>query len=104
DLVLALTAAGLVIGTIAFLSDPSLSFALLDRSTDVAVNSLTLLAAGSLAALALARYRESGRVAGLFQSSAFLLLGWVALVNMAAIVLKVEGRFGLSLGGQPEQL
>lgn len=104
DLALALTAAGLVIGTIAFLNDPSLSFALLDRSTDVAVNSLALLAAGSLAALALARYRESGRLAGLFQSSAFLLLGWVALVNMGAIVLKVEGRFGLSLGGEPEQL
>ncbi|MEP7158884.1 MAG: sensor histidine kinase [Chloroflexota bacterium] len=104
DLALGLTAAGMVIGTLAFLNDPSLSFALLDRSTDVSVNSLTLLAAGSLAALALARYREAGRLAGLFQSSAFLLLGWVALVNMAAIVLKVEGPFGLSLGGQPEQL
>jgi signal transduction histidine kinase len=104
DLVLGLTALGLIIGTLAFLTDPSLSFALLDRSTDVAVNSLTLLAAGSLAALALARYRESGRLAGLFQSSAFLLLGWVALVNMAVIVLRAEGRFGLSLGGQPEQL
>lgn len=104
DLVLAVTAAGLIIGTIAFLGDPSLSFALLDRSTDVAVNSLTLLAAGSLAALALARYREAGRLAGLFQSSAFLLLAWVALVNVAAIVLRVEPRFGLSLGGQPEQL
>ena len=38
DLALGLTAAGLVIGTIAFLNDPSLSFALLDRSTDVSVN------------------------------------------------------------------
>lgn len=104
DLVLFATAAGLVLVTFAFLSDPSLSFALLDRSTDVAVNSLTLLAAASLAALALARYRESGRLAGLFQSSAFFLLGWLALVNVAIIVLKVETRFGLSLGGQPEQL
>ena len=104
DLVLLLTAGGLIVATMAFLSDPSLSFALLDRSTDVAVNSLTVLAAASLAALALARYRESGKLAGLFQSSAFLLLGWVALANVAIIVLKVETRFGLSLGGQPEQL
>ena len=104
DLVLFATAIGLILITFAFLSDPSLSFALLDRSTDVAINSLTLLAAASLAALALARYRESGRLAGLFQSSALFLLGWLALINVAIIVFKVETRFGLSLGGQPEQL
>ncbi|MEA2675927.1 MAG: hypothetical protein QOJ81_68 [Chloroflexota bacterium] len=104
DLVLLVTGLALTLLTFAFLNDPSLSFALLDRSTDVAVNSLTLLAAASLAALALARYRESGRLAGLFQSSAFLLLGWVAFVNVAVNVLKVETQFGLSLGGEPEQL
>src|SRR5687767_9907910 len=104
DLVLLLTAGALTMLTFAFLTDPSLSFALLDRSTDVAVNSLTLLAAASLAALALARYRESGRLSGLFQSSAFLLLGWVAFVSIAISVLKVEAQFGLSLGGEPEQL
>ena len=104
DLVLLLTGAALTLLTFAFLTDPSLSFALLDRSTDVAVNSLTLLAAASLAALALARYRESGRLAGLFQGSAFLLLGWVAFVNIAISVVKVEAQFGLSLGGEPEQL
>lgn len=104
DLVLLLTAGGLGFATFALMSDPSLSFALLDRSTDIAFNSLTLLAAASLAALALARHRESGRLAGLFQSSAFLLLGWVAFVNVAIIVLKAEPRFGLSLGGEPEQL
>src|SRR5688572_28022030 len=104
DLVLLVTGAALTLLTFAFLTDPSLSFALLDRSTDVAVNSLTLLAAASLAALALARYRESGRPAGLFQSSAFLLLGWVAFINVAIIVLKFDAQFGLSLGGEPEQL
>src|SRR5438128_953671 len=88
DLVLLATAGGLILLTFAFLTDPSLSFGLLDRSTDVAINSLTLLAAASLAALALARYRESGRLAGLYQSSAFFLLGWLALVNVAIIVLK----------------
>lgn len=104
DLVLLVTALGLVVATAAFLNDPSLSFALLDRSADVAVNSLTALAAGSLAALALARYRESGRLAGLFQSSAFLLVAWLAFVTVALVVLKAEGRFGVSLGGLPEQL
>jgi signal transduction histidine kinase len=104
DLVLIGTAVALLMGTAAFLWDRSLSFALLDRSADVSVNSLMVLAAASLAALALARYRESGRLAGLFQSSAFLLVGWVALVNVAVVVVKAESQFGLSLGASPEQL
>ncbi|MEX2547714.1 MAG: sensor histidine kinase [Chloroflexota bacterium] len=104
DLVLLVTAIGGILLTVAFLVDPSLSFALIDRSADVAINSLTVLAAGSLAALALARYRESGRLAGLFQSSAFLLLAWVALLNVSVVVLRKEGDFGLSLGALPEQL
>ncbi len=104
DIVLLVTALALTLATFAFLTDPSLSFALLDRSADVAINSLTVLAAGSLAALALARYRESGRLAGLFQSSAFLLIAWVALVNVVVVILKADVAFGLSLGGTPEQL
>ena len=104
DLVLIVTAVGMLLLTAVFLLDPSLSFALIDRSADVAVNSLTVLAAGSLAALALARYRESGRVAGLFQSSAFLLLAWVALLNVSVVVLRREDAFGLSLGGLPGDL
>jgi len=103
DLVLAVTAVILLGATAAFLADKSLSFALLDRSADVAINALTVLAGGSLAALALARYREAGRLAGLFQASAFLLIAWVALLNVAVTVLKVEDDFGLSLG-RPEQL
>ena len=103
DLAMLATALGLTVVTLAFLKDPSLSFVLPDRSADVAINSLTVLAAGSLAALALARYRESGRLSGLFQSSAFLLMAWVAGANVAVVVFKVDGRFGLSLGG-PEQL
>jgi signal transduction histidine kinase len=90
--------------TVVLLYDPTFSFALVDRSLDLTVNSLTVLAAGSLAALALARYRESGRVAGLFQSSSFLLMAWVALINVSVFLLKIEGDLGLSLGGTPEQL
>ena len=103
DLVLFVAGAALLVVTGAFLTDRSLSFALLDRSADVAVNSLTALAAASLAALALARYRESGRLAGLYQASAFLLIGWVALINVVVVIVKVDARFGLSLG-DPEQL
>jgi signal transduction histidine kinase len=103
DLVLAVTAVILLAATAAFLADNSLSFVLVDRSADVAINALTVLAAGSLAALALARYREAGRLAGLFQASAFLLIAWVALLNVAVTVFKVEDDFGLSLG-RPEQL
>jgi signal transduction histidine kinase len=103
DLVLVLTAFGLLALTAAFLADKSLSFALLDRSADVAVNALTVLAAGSLAALALARYREAGRLAGLFQASAFLLIAWVSLLNVTVTVAKFEPQVGLYLGGLPEQ-
>ena len=91
DLVLGVTAILLLIADrrLSWL-DKSLSFALLDRSADVAINALTVLAAGSLAALALARYREAGRLAGLFQASAFLLIAWVALLNVA--VTRAQGR------------
>lgn len=103
DLVLLATAGGLLVATAIFLSTPSLSFSLLDRSADMAINSLSFLAASSLAALALARYRESGRVAGLFQSSAFLVMAWLAGLNMVVVGLRVDFRFGLTLG-LPEQL
>jgi signal transduction histidine kinase len=103
DLVLIVTALALLAATALFLADKSLSFALLDRSADVAINALTMLAAGSLAALALARYREAGRLAGLYQASAFLLIAWISLLNLAVVVLKVEGEVGLSLGA-PDQL
>jgi predicted nucleotidyltransferase len=55
DLVLVVTTFVLLALTAALLADKSLSFALVDRSADVAINALTVLASGSLAALALAR-------------------------------------------------
>lgn len=104
DIALFATFVGLTLATAAFVLDPSLSFVLIDRSADVAINSLTVLAAGSLAALGLARYRESGRLAGLFQSGAFLLMAWIALLVVAVSFLKEEAHFGLSLTALPEQL
>ena len=103
DLVLLITTVGLILVTAAFLLDESLSFSLVDRSLDVAINSLAMLAAGSLAALALARYRESGRVAGLFQSSAFLVMTLISGLNVALVAVKVDAKFGMELG-LPDQL
>ena len=64
---------------------------------------LTVLAAASLAALALARYRESGRLAGFTRQRSFLLIGWVALINVAVVIVKVELASGCR-SGDPEQL
>ena len=98
DIVLVFTGLALLVATAAFLTDHSLSFALIDRSADLAINSVTVLAAGSLAALALARYRESGRLAGLYQASAFLLIAWIALLNVAVVVLKVDAQLRAVVG------
>jgi signal transduction histidine kinase len=103
DLILLLTTAILAGLTVLIVLDPMFSFGFIDRSLDVAINSLAALAAGSLSALALARYRESGQVAGLLQSSAFLLMAWVAFLNVAFVALRVDGELGLSLG-LPTQL
>jgi signal transduction histidine kinase len=103
DLLLFLTAALLGAVTFVILTDPQFSFALLDPSLYVALLSLAALGAASLATLALARYRESGRLAGLFQSSAFLVTAWAGAVNLALIVFRLQTQPGLSLG-QPGQL
>ncbi|HSH21101.1 MAG TPA: sensor histidine kinase [Candidatus Caenarcaniphilales bacterium] len=103
DLILLVVSAALALTTAAIVIDPGLSFGFIDRSLDVAINSLAVLAGASLSALALARYRESGQVAGLFQSSAFLLMAWINGVYVAVVVLKIDGLLGLSLG-LPEQL
>jgi signal transduction histidine kinase len=98
DLILLVTALALLTVTAAIVVGPTLTFAFLDRSLDVAINSLEVLAAASLAAFALARYRESGRVAGLFQSSAFLVMACVAAADVAVVLRYLDARLGLSLG------
>jgi signal transduction histidine kinase len=104
DLVLLLVGGVLAAATMLIALDPALSFALVDRSLRLTINSLTLLASLSLAALALGRYRESGRVAGLYQSSALLVLAWVSGLNVVLVVLKIDGRVGLTLGNQPAEM
>jgi len=90
--------------TFAIAADKSFSFALLDRSLSITLNSLTALGSLALAALALARYRESGRIAGLFQSSAFLVLAWVSGLNTVLVLLKRDVTVGLTLGNQPAEM
>jgi signal transduction histidine kinase len=76
---------------------------IVDRTLDVALSSLSLLAAVVLSALAMLRYRESGRVSALLQASAFLTLGILDAVVIALVLGKLDGRVGLTLG-MPEQL
>ncbi len=90
--------AGMVLVTAILLFDPSFGFAFTDRSLDVTTNSLIVVAGLSLAALALARYRESGRVSGLFQSSAFLVMVWVTFVNVVVVVRGWDDPLDLTLG------
>src|SRR5688572_2440322 len=59
DLILLLEIVGLGLVTLALVANETFGFAFIDRSLDVAINSLAVLAAASLSALALARYRES---------------------------------------------
>ena len=103
DLLLFLVAAVLGLVTFVIVTDPQFAFALLDPSLHVALLSLAALGATSLSTLALARYRETGRLAGLFQSSAFLVLAWAGALNLALIVFRLTTQPGLSLG-QPGQL
>ncbi|CAN5762425.1 hypothetical protein BH24CHL6_BH24CHL6_12580 [soil metagenome] len=103
DIVLIATTIGLGLVTAVLIVDPNFGFSLPDRSLDVTTKSLIVVAGLSLAALALARYRESGRVSGLFQSSAFLLIAWITFVNVAMVVFGADARFYLTLGGPLEQ-
>jgi signal transduction histidine kinase len=102
DLVLAVTVVALVGATMLVIVDPQLDFVIVDRSLDVAVNSLTTLASAGLAAVALSRYRESGRISSLFQAGALFLLSVVGGFHVLLIILRLDGRVGFSFG-LPEQ-
>ncbi len=103
DVVLVLTVGAMVGLTLLLLAEPSFSLVVEDRTLDVALSSLTTLAAGGLAALALLRYRETARVSTLFQASAFATLSLLTGFIVVLMLLKLDGRVGLTLG-LPEQL
>jgi signal transduction histidine kinase len=103
DVVLVAVVALLSAITIVMVIDPTFNRVIVDRTLDVALSSLGLLAAVVLSALAMLRYRESGRVSALLQASAFLTLGILNAVVIALVLDKLDGRVGLTLG-MPEQL
>jgi signal transduction histidine kinase len=105
DLVLGVVIALMVAVSALLLVDPTLNRAILDRTLDVAVTSLSTLAAAGLGALAMLRYRESGRVSALLQAGGFFTLATLSGVTVLLVLLKLDGRIevGLTLG-QPQQL
>lgn len=103
DVVLLATASVLLGSTLLPLVDPSLNIVIIDRTLDVALTSLTFVATAGLAALALLRHRETGRFAFFLQASSFVLWAMFSAVTVALLLLKLDGRLGMTLG-QPEQL
>ena len=103
DLVLIGTAFAMTVATVLLVMDPSLRVVFVDRTMDVAMTSFSALAAFGLALLTVPRYRESGRLALLLQSTAFVTLAVIGLATVGLVLLKLDDDQGMSLG-MPEQL
>jgi signal transduction histidine kinase len=104
--VVASAVVGALVGlSVLLLLDPVLNRAIVDRTLDVALSSLSTLAAAGLGALAMLRYRESGRFSALLQASAFFTLASLSGITVLLVLLKLDGRveIGLTLG-LPQQL
>ncbi len=76
---------------------------IVDRTLDVAVTSLTMLAAAGLALLTIPRYQESGRLSLLLQASAFVLSATFSGLTVVLVLSKLDAQLGMTLG-MPEQL
>lgn len=103
DVLLLATAGILLVAALLPQVDPDLNIVMRDRTLDVALSALTLVAVAGLAVLTLLRYRETGRLASFLQSSAFALFATFTAVTLLLIVFRLDGRLGMSLG-LPEQL
>jgi two-component system sensor histidine kinase UhpB len=103
DVALLATAGILLVATLLPQLDPDLNIIMKDRTLDVALSALTMVAVAGLAALSLMRYRETGRLASYVQSSAFALWSAFSAVTLLLIVVRLDGRVGMTLGA-PEQL
>ena len=75
----------------------------MDRTLDVAVTTLTMLAAAGLALLTIPRYQESGRLSLLLQASAFVLTATFTGLTVVVVLSKLDAQLGMTLGA-PEQL
>jgi signal transduction histidine kinase len=103
DVALLATSGTLLVAALLPHIDPALNLVIVDRTLDVALSSLTMVATAGLAVLAVLRYRETGRLASYLQASSFALWATFSAVIVVLIVLRLDGRLGLSLG-LPEQL
>jgi len=103
DVALLATAGILLVATLLPQIDPDLNIVMKDRTLDVALSALTFVAVTGLAVLSFLRYRETGRLASFVQSSAFALWAVFTLVTLLFMVLRIDGRVGMTLGA-PEQL
>ena len=103
DVLMLATAGILLVATLLPQFDPDLNIVMKDRTLDVALSALTMVAVAGLAALSFMRYRETGRLASFVQSSAYALWATFTAVTLLLIVFRLDGRLGMSLG-DPEQL
>jgi signal transduction histidine kinase len=97
------TAGFLLVATLLPQLDPDLNIIMKDRTLDVALSALTMVAVAGLAVLSMMRYRETGRLASYVQSSAYVLWAIFSAVTLLLIVFRLDGRVGMTLG-EPEQL
>ena len=103
DVTLLATAGVLLVATLLPQLDPDLNIIMKDRTLDVALSALTMVAVAGLAVLSMMRYRETGRLASYVQSSAYVLWAIFSAVTLLLIVFRLDGRVGMTLG-EPEQL
>ncbi|HZW00438.1 MAG TPA: sensor histidine kinase [Candidatus Deferrimicrobium sp.] len=103
DVLLLATAGVLLVATLIPQLDPDLNIIMKDRTLDVALSALTMVAVAGLAVLSMMRYRETGRLASYVQSSAYVLWAIFSAVTLLLIVFRLDGRVGMTLG-EPEQL
>ena len=99
----AVTVAVLALGTLAFIANPGLRFAVYAPLLDVALHTLATLVTAAVAALAYVRYREHGGQDALFEAAAFAVLALANLANDSAILAGLDDTLGLSLA-DPGQL
>jgi signal transduction histidine kinase len=103
DLVLVGAAVLMSLVTVILAADVDMRLVIVDRTLDVAVTSLAMLAAAGLALLTIPRYQENGRLSLLLQASAFVLTAAFAGLTVALVLTKLDAQLGMTLG-MPEQL
>jgi len=89
--------------TLLILLDPGIAIATVNRSLDVAINTLATLVAVAVAGLGWIHFRESGEAAPLLRASAFLTLAATNVLMLSVVASGIALAFGLE-PGEPGQL